>query len=71
MMIILLEMLPLSQLLCSHSTKLMQISFEEEEFDHRCPCLFGSSVYLLLELLALSEQLALLLNYFWFLNHFS
>lgn len=46
MMIIFLETPPLSQLLCNQSTKLVQISFEEEEFDHKCPCLSGSSVYL-------------------------
>jgi len=44
--IIRLETPPLSQLLCNEGTELIKISFEEEEFDKKCPSLFGASVYL-------------------------
>lgn len=64
---VLLETSPLSQLLCNQGSKLIEISFEEREFDRKCPCLYGSLMYLQLELFGLSEPLALLSNYsFWF-----
>lgn len=40
MMIILLETPPLLQLMCNRGTKLLKISFEEEEFDHKCTLSF-------------------------------
>lgn len=61
-MIIALKTPPLSQLLWSQGTKLIQISLNEEQFGYKCPYLSSSADYLQLELLALSKPLGLLFD---------